>query len=262
MLPSLKFKQLIALTLSGCISAGASAGVIFSDDFSDGNADGWSFFRTDASEWGVLGGELNSSTGTDDSHDGTPVGYALIDGIVTPDSFVFEADISVVNYPGQTDRGHVGFIWGVANPSSNSTVFNTTYLRTHSNHVTNWDTTAAGGYSGGEQIYGVGNVFNGIDYHLKLEVDFSNQILKSTFTNGGLDYVQTLTGASFDSVSQWQGGSIGVVGWGEEVSYDNVVLTDLTAVPAPASIALFGLGLMLFGVARKSSLNALIVERV
>ena len=71
---------LMAITLLLMSAAPVQAVVIFSDDFNDGDADGWSYYLTDAAEWGVVDNRLNSSTGADDSHDGVP-GFALMDGI-------------------------------------------------------------------------------------------------------------------------------------------------------------------------------------
>ncbi|MFT5444970.1 MAG: hypothetical protein ACI9DC_000130 [Gammaproteobacteria bacterium] len=63
------------------LAAPANAVVVFQDDFNDGNAAGWTFVGNDSAEWGVLGGRLNSSTGSHDRHDGF-VGFALIDGLI------------------------------------------------------------------------------------------------------------------------------------------------------------------------------------
>lgn len=221
------------------LAAPLHATVIFSDDFEDGNADNWSFYRTDANEWGVVNGVLNSSVGLDDNHDGA-IGLALMDNIVTPDIFILDADISVVNSP-YNDWGHVGFVWGVQD--SQSGAYNTTYLRTHSDHVTTWDTNSNGDYSSGELIFGVGSVQNNVTYHMRLEVDFINQIMTSTFTNGNTQYTETYTGNDFLQGSAWSGGSIGLIQWGEEVTYDNVVLQSLP-VPEPATLSLLGLGLL------------------
>ena len=73
----------------------------------------------------VVGGEINSSTSFDDSRDRQPVGDALIYDITIPASSIFEADISVQNHPGQTDREDIGFIWRFFDPLSNATTFNT-----------------------------------------------------------------------------------------------------------------------------------------
>lgn len=242
---------LTATSLLFLSTTSAQAIVVFSDDFNDGNTDGWTFSRTDATEWGVIDNRLNSSIGSDDGHDAV-IGFASIDGITTPDHFKFDVDLSVNNYPGTADRGHVGLFWGAQDPASTSAAYNTTYLRTHSDHVTSWDTTSGGSYSGGELIYNVGSVTNGQTYHFSLEVDFINEIMISTFTNGLIDFSVTYTGTQFLQTSNWSGGSIGLIQWGEEVTYDNVVLQDLTvSAPEPSIAVLLAIGVVCIGLGRR-----------
>ncbi len=44
--------RILFIIVALAVLPSAHALVKFQDDFNDGNADGWSFFRNDASQWG------------------------------------------------------------------------------------------------------------------------------------------------------------------------------------------------------------------
>lgn len=192
---------------------------IFQDDFSDNNAAGWTFVGVNSSPllWDASTGKLQSAT-TQTNYIGSP-GFALIDGVTTPDHFSLEADVQVVGpVPGRgADFGHVGFVWGYQDFSN----FNINYLRTHSNHVTSWSRIALS-----ERILGLPfNAVNapdlsGVSYHLKIEVNYSTREMTVSLDNETI----TFTGSNFDAVNRSTSGGIGMITWGERVSYDNVVL--------------------------------------
>lgn len=220
-------RQLFSILALALLAAPASAAPLFSDDFQDGNAAGWSFYGINAGNWTVSGGVLQHGGG----YTGEPA-YALIDGIVTPAHFVFVADVRVVsNRYGDSDWGHVGLIWGADTTTGN---FNTSYLRTHWDQVTSWSKPYTG-----EHILSTPGIGNGITYHLAVEVNSPAQTM--TVTLGS--WSTTFTGAAFAYLNQNTGGGIGLISWSDEVTYDNVVLH---AVPEPASWALMlaGLGLL------------------
>lgn len=237
----------IAATLALTMSGAAQAAVVFQDDFNDGDTLGWVFSGVDAGEWGVSNGELNSSVGSDDSHDGA-IGFALIDGVATSDHFRLSADVKVVQATGQgSDWGHVGLAWDVQDSSH----FTTSYLRTHWDHVTTWSVDPAmspefwladpSGPANGPSIGGF--------YAMSVEVDYLNQVFQLSFngvsaTLSGTDFATYMANAGINS-----GGGIGLIQTGEEVHYDNVVYEDLTlaasAVPLPTTLSLL-LSAMLF----------------
>lgn len=220
------------------LAAPSHAAVIFSDNFNDGDTVGWTFIGNDAGEWGNTGTQLNSSTGVNDTHDAS-LGIAYITGVTTPNHFRLSADVSVIGATGQgNDWGHVGFAWGFDGATYSfpgGDVVNH-YLRTHSDHVTTLSRPTPI-----ETTTGVGNVTNGITYNMQIEVDYVNQIMNIWF-NG--NPVGTLSGVAFTNSVEYSGGNIGLVNWGEEVTYDNVVLEDLSVagVPEPSSLTLLGMG--------------------
>ena len=237
---------------------------VFSDDFEDGDTVGWDFVRSDASEWGVedLGSSkrLNSSIGSDDSHDpgGDSPGFALISGVTTPDHFRLSAQVSVERYDlGQyPDRGHVGFVYGFLDGQVFDE-FNNHYLRTHYDHVANWS-TLGGSFANNDATLSVGSVTNNVTYDMMIEVDFTSRSLIATFD--GL--VVGFSGNDFNNAIRHQGGGIGLQNWGEEVTYDNVLLEAFhipvpapaaAAVPGPATAILLGIGLLGLRTSRRRS---------
>jgi len=227
------FKRKQSVSLCGLILTlvflgTAHAGVIFQDDFEDNNTDGWSFIGANYG-WNASTGALQSSS-SQTNYVGTP-SFAVIDGITTPDNFKLEADMMVVgSVPGHgSDWGHIGFGWGISSLSQ----FNTSYLRTHSNHITSWKNPYQG-----EVIFGLPfNPVNGTQYHFSVEVNYALKEMTISLNNNSITY----TGSTFDQVSSNQGGQIGLVTWGERIQYDNVVLSTVD-VPEPSTFAIFALG--------------------
>ncbi|MCK6384157.1 MAG: PEP-CTERM sorting domain-containing protein [Rhodocyclaceae bacterium] len=219
-------------------SAAVQAAPLFSDDFNDGNAAGWSFHGLYSGNWSVSGGVLQHGGG----YTGAPA-YALIDGIVTPDHFLLEADVRIVSSLYGSDWGHVGLIWGVDPGTGN---FNTSYLRTHQDRVTSWSTPYA---AGGERFLDTPGATNGNIYHLAVDVNYFAQ--QMTVTMGG--WSTTFSGADFALLNQNSGGGIGLISWADNVTYDNVVLTALP-VPEPSTtmLLLAGLGLLGFAARRRA----------
>ena len=216
------------------IPLNATAATIFSDDFGDGDTAGWTFHGTNSGSWSVPDGRL---------HHNAPSGYtgqievALIDGITTPDQFTLEADISVVSSIGGSDWGHVGFAWGVTDLSEPFESFNTSYLRTHQDLVTNW--SKKNGSSPGEQHLNTPGTTNGVTYHLSIDVDYLASSMTVTLGANST----TFTGTNFDNINQNTGGGIGLITWNDHITFDNVLLSTPTAVPEPSPLLLLGTGL-------------------
>ncbi len=199
----------------------SSAASSFEDNFDDLDMAGWSFDGINPGPWSAASGEMQSaSTQTDHvtAAEGGP-GAALISGVVTPDRFSLEADIRVIgdNPVFGSDWGHVGFVWGW----SDSTNFNSSYLRTHRDEVTSFGTPG-----GAENLLDFPGAVNDVVYHMKVEVDFEAQVMSLTIG----DQSATFTGVDFQEININSGGSIGLITWGERVGYDNVVFKDLSAI--------------------------------
>ena len=209
----------------------ATETVIFSDDFNDGNAVGWTFHGTESATWSVSGGRL---------HHNTPSGYdniaqlALMDGTTTPDQFTLEADISVVVGVSGSDFGHVGFAWGVTDLIEPFESWNTSYLRTHEDRVTNW--SLLNGSSLVEEFLNTPGATNNITYHLNVDVDYLAKAMTVTMDANSI----TFTGTDFDKINQNTGGGIGLVSFNDHITFDNVLLS----IPEPIHFSLLLAGVI------------------
>ncbi len=225
----------------------SNAAVLFSDNFDDGNTDGWSFYGTNSASWSAATGVLNHHA---------PSGYtgdrelALIDGINTPDKFTLEADVSVISSIYGNDWGHVGFVWGVTDLIAPYDNLNTSYLRTHQDLVTNW--SIVNGNASVEQFMYTPGATNGVTYHMRIEVDYLTKTMVTTLDG----YSTVFTGADFDLINPNTGGGIGFISWNDNITFDNVVLTDgNSAIPVPAAVWLFVSGLLCFSGWRKTGVR-------
>lgn len=218
---------MLALLVAGW-DVNAAAATLFQDNFEDGNTTGWSFVGSNQGNWNASGGVLHHGGGYDSKQ-----AIALINGITTPSIFTLEADVSVQsNRYGWPDWGHVGLAWGVTPGATLG--FNTSYLRTHEDRVTNWSMPYA---SGGERFLNTPGTVNEPTYHLRVDVD---SIARSMTV--ALDGWQTtFTGADFDLINQNSGGGIGLMSWSDNVTFDNIQVS--TPVPLPGAFWLFGSGI-------------------
>jgi len=236
------------LFCTAALAPSAHAGVIFSDNFDSIPNTNWTFSGPSAANWAFLDGTLQSSTSTTNhvpASGGATAGFAAINGLSTPSHFKIEADVKVVGTaPNMAppyavgDVGHVGFFWGLLGSGPSS--YSLGYLRTHLNHVTTFKIPYLG-----ESIMSVGSVVNDVSYHLSIEVDYLSKIMTVALDGAS----EVFTGAQFDIANNLigPGGQLGVISWGERVTYDNVVVTDFARtgnVPEPGSMALLALGIL------------------
>lgn len=232
----------LPLLLSLGLASGAQAAVVFQDSFGSNSSANWTFSGENAGTWAAADNKLQSSTSAT-AHNPTVPGFAAINGINTSNHFKIEADVQVIGTaPGKPalNFGHVGVFWGYQDANT----YSVGYLRTHYNEVTAWESPYAGELLTplGFDAVNAADV-NGVSYHLSYEVDYLAQTMVVR-----LDGVSaTFTGANFAVANSigGVGGQLGVISWGERVSYDNVVVTDYTIadpVPEPATLALLALG--------------------
>ncbi len=235
----------LAITTALLLTASANAASYF-NDFNSGDLSDFTFAGLETTNWGVVvDGRLHSDEfSTPGTHVPSPTGpgVALVNGFSNLDYFKIEAKISVDGDNGlvnnSNDFGHVGFVWGF----TDFTNMSMTYLRTHSNHVTAWSRTNSL-LSSGEVITNVDPTINGDEHDFAIEVDHTAKTMNMWY-DGGL--IRTITGAQFDIVSPRSSGGLGVITWGEDVTYDNLrITTRSTGVPdSGATAALLALGLI------------------
>ena len=270
MLREFALKRLITLLAGALLGIAflpsADAATVFFDDFSSPDfLERWEFSgghpnHTDF--WHAAAGRLESASEQTEhiSHINHP-GFGRILDLATPDHFSIEADVSIVGeVPRQrSGYGHAGFVFDAADFSS----FNNTYLRTHDDEVTTWGRD--GGINLGQRIMSFAGSFDvvpDLEYHLKLEVDYISQDLTVELSelDGSLIAEETFSGGDFIGGSN-SGAGIGVLTWGERVSYDNVRVFDYDYgasgsaqwVSEPAPLALTALGLLPLALRRMHS---------
>jgi len=235
--------------LAVAVAAQAQAAVVFQDDFAGNSAGNFTLSGPNSGTWAAADGKLQSAL-TQTAHNPTTPGFAAINGISTSQHFKIEGDVQVIGAtPGQgSDWGHVGFFWG----KSDAVTYSTAYLRTHWNHVTAWKSAYTSELITGLNFDAVNAAdVNGSHYHLAIEVDYLLQSM--TVSLDGIS--QTFGAADFGTanLAGGVGGALGVISWGEHVSYDNVTVTDFnaSAVPEPGSLALIVPALALIGLQRR-----------
>ena len=247
----------LTATLIFCagLVANAHAGIVFQDSFASGSSANWTMSGSNSGTWGVADGKLQSSL-TQTAHNPNSPGFAAINGITTSQHFKIEGDVQVIGVDPNRglglEWGHVGFFWGYQSPSS----YSTGYLRTHQDHVTAWEEPFSAEVLTplGFNASNAADV-NGVSYHLGFEVNYLTQQMTVSLngvsaTYGGLDFNAANSASGI-------GGGLGVISWGERVSYDNVVVTDFMAAPVPEpetyAMLLAGLGLLGFARRRKQA---------
>lgn len=227
-------------------STSAQATIIFEDNFDDGDTVGWSFGGLNAGLWNVgtsNSGEnklQTSATQTNYTYNGV-LGLATIDNISISEHFKIETDVQVVGRNSRgNDYGHVGIAWGI-----NGQEFNTSYLRTHWNHVTSWSRDPFSG----ENILAFAATnsadLDDFSYKMSVEVNFILQEMTLTIDNASTVY----SGSQFQQINGNTAGGIGFINTGERVSYDNIIVRDFTvqaSSPQSFVLLLLSFGTLLF----------------
>ncbi|OYU93698.1 MAG: hypothetical protein CFE45_20575 [Burkholderiales bacterium PBB5] len=235
------------MTLAGLLSAlalaaAAQAAVVFQDNFATNSMANFSVSGQNTGTWAAADGKLQSSL-TQTAHNPSTPGFAAINGVTTSQHFKIEGDVQVVGRTPEHggDWGHVGFFWGL----NDLTHYSIGYLRTHLNHVTAWKST------GGAELvtdlpFDATNAVNlaDVSYHLAYEVDYITQQMTVSLDGVSQTFGPGVFGQA--NLGSGVGGALGVISWGEHVSYDNVMVTDFTVpnnVPEPGALALVALAL-------------------
>lgn len=219
-------------TLSIFVSMPALSSIIlFEDDFSSNDLSNWSL-SGGSQTWQVINGELVTNR--------VPSGFRYfgINGITTPDKFVFSVDVR--NIAGASNKvssqGHGGIFWD----QTSLGIDNKTYIRTHSDHL-NLVSIGAG------ETHAPIVADNGDTIRYTLDVDYLARELLINATliagaNQGNATQISYVGNDFDTyVRSFGAGELGLLTWGDAVAFDNV---KITTVSEPWSIAMLGFGIL------------------
>lgn len=226
-------------TLSIFVSMPALSSIIlFEDDFSSNDLSNWSL-SGGSQTWQIVNGELVTNR--------VPSGfrYFAIDGITTPDKFIFSVDVR--NIAGASNKvssqGHGGIFWD----QTSLAIDNKTYIRTHSDHL---NLVNVG--SGEAHAPIIAN--NGDTIRYTLDVDYLARELLINATliagpNQGNSTQLSFVGNNFDSyVRSFGAGELGLLTWGDAVAFDNV---RITTVSEPWALAMLGFGVLGVSLVRR-----------
>lgn len=229
-------------------STAARADVVFFDNLDSNSTAPYTFSGQNLGTWAAASGKLQTSL-TQTAHNPTSPGTAAINGVLTSTHFKIEADIQAIGQtPGSpADFGHVGVFWGYQDSNN----FSISYLRLHADQVTAFQYPFTS-----ELLTSVGATSpaadpSGPSYHLAVEVNYATQTMTVT-----LDGISATYGpANFGSANSLAGigGTLGLISWGERVSYDNVMVTDFTVsnVPESGTLPLLAAGVALLVAVRR-----------
>jgi PEP-CTERM motif len=242
------FKRLGGGLLGLMLVTQAGAVVVFQDGVNTNSSSPYAFIGQNTAGWVAADQKLQSTLNASALHNPSAPGFAVINGVATSQHFRIEADIQVIGQSASRSEefGHVGFFWGQQDLDH----YSIGYLRTHADHVTAWQSP----YST-ELITHLGfDAHNAVDvdgqrYHLAFEVDYQTSTLIVSLDGVSKTFGSTDFGAA--NTAGGVGGALGLISWGERVSYDNITVTDFTAssVPEPGTAALLLPAMAALGIA-------------
>lgn len=178
-----------------------SAATLFSDNFGDGNYNGWATY---GGTWTVSGGALTVNSGG---------GYKAVASGKSFTKFTYDADLRITN------NGEAGIIFRVTNPSTGADAFNGYYFGINAGTKL----AVIGKMNGGWTCIATKNMLinNNTWYHLKVIADGTN--IKCYVNDNASDY------PDFDVPdSSHTSGTVGVRTWYATANFDNIVVADYT----------------------------------
>ena len=188
------------LIVTTCLFPNSNTGhaaTLFSDDFNDGNANGWTVYD---GTWAVESGEYSVVNGA---------GIAeSIPGVTSGSSFTLEGDVKIVN------GGQASLIFSVSNRAVGTDVF-----KGYGAGIDTNNTVWAGKFNNNWTSLGSASmtITAGTWYHLKIVVTSGNFKV----------YVNSLLGLDINDFTYTSGGLIGVRGgFNNHLHFDNILLSD------------------------------------